>query len=99
DLTNLPTPTTGSIDSNWSDITNDLGSNGAIYWNGSFGSSTIQNGGFGGVTGEAFNVNQNFTISTRTFNNQLGSSPASSLGFLNSISVNPSSQSFVIAAG
>lgn len=70
---------------NWSDVTaSDAVSNGTMYMDGTNGSTAfVNNGALGSVITATANVPQNFTISTRTFNNQLSANPATSQQFQN----------------
>ncbi|WP_269540415.1 PEP-CTERM sorting domain-containing protein [Cerasicoccus fimbriatus] len=101
DLSNLTAPTNGSVAANWSDLSGDgtNNSNGAIYWNGSNGSTNIIDGVVGGAAFNGTNVNKNTTIASRTIDNQMSLTPAASVGFANGFSFNASNSSFVLVAG
>lgn len=85
DTTNLEFSTiqAGSLAANWSDVTGDgaAKSNGAIYWDGAFGSSAIPAGLNSDANYGSKSIDKNRSISSRIFSNQMSLNPQSSLGF------------------
>jgi len=101
DMSNLDTQANQFVAGNYSDITADglANSNGTIYWDSTNGSDSIPfTIGGGSSNNNSTLLTQNTTITTRTLNNQIATSPTRGLGFSNSFQADASNQAFVVEA-